>query len=245
MKYAVGEANAEDMAELEARYARTLAKEQKRRDDKGRAERALAPNGWAGKLIAEMDTERPATDDGDERAQRIAHLADKLEEHDEARRLVAERKARALIDVNSDHFMDGWEFVTQIARANALWGDDDGHVLMAPGEGLMIVGPQGVGKSTVAQQFVLARAGLRGDALFGYPVETDDRPILYLAMDRPRQIARSMLRMIDAATDRERLREQLIFWDGRPPIMATKRRKRLRSGLLSTAATPARSLWTR
>ena len=86
----------------------------------------------------------------------------------------------------------------------------------------MIVGPQGVGKSTIVQQLVLARMGLLGgNELFGYLVEPDDRPILYLAMDRPRQIARSMLRMIDTK-DRERLRGQLIFWDGRPPIMANE-----------------------
>lgn len=45
VKYAVGEANVEDMAVLEARYAKRLAAEQKRRESLSRAERAMAPGG--------------------------------------------------------------------------------------------------------------------------------------------------------------------------------------------------------
>src|SRR5262249_30355396 len=108
--------------------------------------------GWA-PVIGE-----PASDE-DERARRIAKIAEQIEERDAARRLVSERKAQALIDANSDRFTDGWTFLTSIAETQALWGEG-GRVLWAPGEGLMIVGPQGVGKSTIVQQLVLARMGL-------------------------------------------------------------------------------------
>ena len=63
VKYAVGEANAEDMTALEARYAKTLAKQQKRQDGMSRTERALAPGGWAGKLMAACEPEQPTDDE--------------------------------------------------------------------------------------------------------------------------------------------------------------------------------------
>jgi hypothetical protein len=47
----------------------------------------------------------------------------------------------------------------------AVWGDPSGRVAWAEGEPLLIVGPEGVGKTTIAQQLVLARIGLR-PALF-------------------------------------------------------------------------------
>ena len=46
------------------------------------------------------------------------------------------------------------------ARLPALWGTST-HPAWVEGEGLMLVGPQGVGKTTIAQQLVLALAGLR------------------------------------------------------------------------------------
>ena len=77
----------------------------------------------------------------------------------------------------------------------AIWGTA-AEPLWTAGEGLMIVAPEGVGKTTVAQQVVLARIGLR-DSLLGRHVVADDRPVLYLALDRPRQIKRSLERMVD------------------------------------------------
>lgn len=44
------------------------------------------------------------------------------------------------------------------------WGTEDAPLALED-EGLMIVGPQGVGKSTIAQQFALALAGLRDTCL--------------------------------------------------------------------------------
>jgi replicative DNA helicase len=78
----------------------------------------------------------------------------------------------------------------------AIWGEGS-DVLWSEGESLFVVGPPGVGKSTVAQQVALARAGVLKAELLGFPIKADpDRVVLYLACDRPKQIARSLRRMV-------------------------------------------------
>jgi hypothetical protein len=52
-------------------------------------------------------------------------------------------------------------------------------------------------------------------------VATSDRPILYLAMDRPRQAARSFRRMV-AEADRQLLDGQLVVWVGPLPVDPTR-----------------------
>jgi hypothetical protein len=96
----------------------------------------------------------------------------------------------------------------------AIWGSG-GDVLWAEGEALMIVGPQGVGKTTLMQQLALARIGLR-DQVLDWPVTETARRVLYLACDRPRQISRSFRRMVDER-DRALLDERLAVWEGPPP----------------------------
>lgn len=110
---------------------------------------------------------------------------------------------------------DGERFIFQVeADEPAIWGK--GHqVLWSPGEALMITGPPGVGKTTVAQQLTLARIGLT-DEFLGFPVQTTSSKVLYLAMDRPRQIARSIRRMVDDG-DRGLLAERLVVWRGPLP----------------------------
>jgi hypothetical protein len=102
----------------------------------------------------------------------------------------------------------------------AVWGDGE-RVLWTEGEGVMITGHQGVGKTTVAQQLVLHRIGLRAGDFLGLPVTKIDRPILYLAMDRPRQAARSLRRMV-AESDRQLLNEPLVVWRGPLPVDPAK-----------------------
>jgi replicative DNA helicase len=112
-------------------------------------------------------------------------------------------------------FTPGGEFVLdQPAAIPALWGTGD-RVVWARGEALMIVGPAGVGKTTLAQQVVLARVGLTRQVL-DLPVEPTSSRVLYLACDRPPQIARSLARMCRPA-DREQLDERLVVWKGPPP----------------------------
>ncbi|MCZ4520722.1 AAA family ATPase [Rhodococcus ruber] len=147
----------------------------------------------------------------------------KLRVRDRAREVFEEEKAVRLLALNADRAMDGLQFLTEAPEADPLWGEGD-KVLMATGEGLMICGPQGVGKSTVVQQLVLARLGLRAPELFGLPVQPDPRPVLYLAMDRPPQIRRSLARMVDAVDPdiAEMLRQKLVVWKGPPPVDASR-----------------------
>jgi replicative DNA helicase len=100
----------------------------------------------------------------------------------------------------------------------AVWGDD-ARVLWAQGEPLMLCGPDGVGKSTIAQQLMLRRAAVSSDLkLLGRFVTPDvDHRILYLALDRPRQAARSMRRMVREA-DRRPLGDRLVVWQGPLPF---------------------------
>src|SRR4051812_3174918 len=111
---------------------------------------------------------------------------------------------------------DGWTFVTETgADAEPLWGTRE-KTVWAPGESLMIVGAPGVGKTTLAHQVVFARLGL-SETVLEMPV-APSRRVLYLAMDRPRQIARAMNRRV-FPTDEKILRERLVVWEG--PLPAT------------------------
>lgn len=77
------------------------------------------------------------------------------------------------------------------ANPPAVWGDGE-QVLWAQGEALMVAALPGLGKTTIAGQLVRARMGLDSKVL-----DLDVLPgkrVLYLCMDRPQQIGRSLLR---------------------------------------------------
>lgn len=96
----------------------------------------------------------------------------------------------------------------------AIWGS--GHdVLWAEGEALIVAGPQGVGKTSIAGQLLRARLGLQ-DSFLGFPVQSGARKTLYLAMDRPSQAIRSMRRQF-RHDDENTLHERLVIWKGPPP----------------------------
>ncbi len=112
--------------------------------------------------------------------------------------------------------VDGWAFISEASdRVPANWGDGDA-VLWAEGEGLLLVGPDGVGKSSLAQQLVRARLGLCSE-LLGLPVRPSEGRVLYCAMDRPAQAARSWRRMVESG-DEEVLRDRLIVHRGPLPF---------------------------
>lgn len=96
-----------------------------------------------------------------------------------------------------------------------LWGQGD-DIVWAEGEALMICGPPGLGKSTLAGQLVRAQLGLQPSVL-DLPVAPVDKPILYLAMDRPRQIRRSLRRQF-SEDERDHIAGRLLVRPG-PPIM--------------------------
>jgi replicative DNA helicase len=82
-----------------------------------------------------------------------------------------------------------------LAATDVLWGSSDSP-LWTRGESLVVVGRDGVGKSTLAQRLALARAGFGEPALLGLPVAVSERPTLYCASDRPAQVRRSLRRMV-------------------------------------------------
>ncbi|VEG57132.1 Gp153 [Mycolicibacterium aurum] len=134
----------------------------------------------------------------------------------EAWRRYNEENALSLLNLGADEQLkDGLAFIDEADNARALWGKGD-EILWGEQQPLLLFGPQGVGKTTDIQQLILARAGLRDPELHGYPVEPDDRPIFYLALDRPMQIAASMQRMVDdlGPRDRRKLKRKLRFWKG-------------------------------
>lgn len=100
----------------------------------------------------------------------------------------------------------------------AVWGAGTG-VLWPEGEPTMLYGPDGVGKTTIAQQVGLRRIGIGEPELLGLPVAAlpDGKKLLYLALDRPRQASRSLRRMV-AERDRETLRDRLAVWRGSVPF---------------------------
>lgn len=100
-------------------------------------------------------------------------------------------------------------------RVVELWGQGD-DIVWAEGEALMICGPPGLGKSTLAGQLVRAQLGLQPSVL-DLPVAPVDKPILYLAMDRPRQIRRSLRRQF-SEDERDHIAGRLLVRPG-PPIM--------------------------
>lgn len=112
-------------------------------------------------------------------------------------------------------FREGGGFVLDVPDvAPAVWGDGAG-VIWAQGEALMICGPSGVGKTTLALQVLRARLGLQ-DKVLGYSVAQTGGRILYLVMDRPAQFRRAAKRVF-TEDDRALLDQRLVVWKGPPP----------------------------
>jgi hypothetical protein len=103
----------------------------------------------------------------------------------EMARAAADRKLRL---VDSEEFL-----YDESAEPEPLWGDRD-STGWAEGESLMVFGPPGVGKSTLAHLLILGRLGILPEVL-GMPVRDDGGAVLYVAADRPKQIRRAMRRL--------------------------------------------------
>lgn len=132
------------------------------------------------------------------------------------------RKQTAAGREDDDRIDDGEAFLFSDEPEPApIWGAD-GSVLWADGEALMLAGPPGVGKSTLAHLLVFARLGLEGNVL-GQPVTDDGGKVLYIAADRPRQLRRAMRRLAPpTAAMRAALRERLVVHVGPLHVDLTK-----------------------
>ena len=126
----------------------------------------------------------------------------------------------SIFDTSTWSFTDGASFILDIPDTiPALWGKDK-EVAWPEGESLM-TGPLGLGKTTLALQLLHARLGFGNGRVLGLPVAPRPGKILYLAMDRPAQIARAAHRLF---TEKERqvLTERVKFWKGPPPADIAK-----------------------
>lgn len=149
-----------------------------------------------------------AHDDPDEpdefaadRAASLAHLA--ASDDGDDRHTVAVSLAR-----------DGATFILdENAELEARWGTGS-EVVWARGESLLLVAPPGAGKTTVAGQLVGGLIGVLPTVL-GYPVSPATR-VLYLAMDRPRQIRRALRRLF-GEEHRAALSDRLVVRPGPIP----------------------------
>jgi hypothetical protein len=152
------------------------------------------------------------------RAQMAEEAFSKMRAQEDGRRLFRAYQAaeRAKV-VTRERKMDGETFVWSADNhSEVLWGYEDAPLCLE-GEGTLLVGGDGVGKTTVAQQLILRRVGIGGDTFLDMPVAEATGRIVYLAMDRPDQISRSLRRMV-SESDRSTLRERLGIWRGPIPF---------------------------
>lgn len=120
-------------------------------------------------------------------------------------------------DAPSDRAVTGGTFLLdQPPGIPAVWGEGT-RVLWADGEPMYVAGGVGTGKTTLGGQVALARVGLGTGTVLDLPVTDDGGRLLYLAMDRPRQIARALARMV-APGHRDQLDRRVTFWPGPLPF---------------------------
>ena len=120
-----------------------------------------------------------------------------------------ESDARFLVRSARSRGHGGGAILGAPTTVESVWGD--GHRRLWPkGEPFILCGPDGVGKTTVAQQLVLHLIGAIPGPFLGLSVQTEGR-VLYLACgDRPLQAPLSFRRMVGEG-DRELLDKNLIY----------------------------------
>lgn len=142
----------------------------------------------------------------------VANLAPRLAEI--VQRTDGEAVAAPDADALRSRLRPGGAFLFDVPdEVVPIWGFGD-EVLWADGEPTVIVGPPGVGKTTLVGQLMFARMGLLTSVLDWSVAE--GRRVLYLASDRPRQAQRA-LRRLARPEWRQALDERLVVWPGPPP----------------------------
>jgi hypothetical protein len=189
--------------------------------DPGGDLRDLLTSGVTGEQVREWLARVAAGPLFDPEAARVSQIADetfeRLRGQDQGRRhfaaWCATERADAALHARK---VDGAEFVLdQPPSPEAVWGAGE-RVLWAADEALLIAGTDGVGKTTLAQQVALGRVGVGDGEVLGFRVQGSEGSLVYLALDRPAQIARSLGRMV-TEDDRALLKERLAVWRGPLP----------------------------
>lgn len=167
-----------------------------------------APDGELYDFLADLD---PDMVEGIERAVKQAKIRTYA-----ARVLREERVAK----YGDSAALDGADFMFgEVATDVPIWGTGE-DLLWVEGGGLMIPSDQGLGKSLTAQQIIAGRLGVGPAELLGLPIAPLDhgKVIVYLALDRPRQIARSMKRLFRTDGERNVAQTRLRIWTKPIPI---------------------------
>ncbi|WP_143220972.1 hypothetical protein [Actinomadura sp. CNU-125] len=103
---------------------------------------------------------------------------------------------------------------------NPLWGTED-ELLSSVGQGLMIAGRDGTGKTSFGQEYAKRRAGLSGwgPVMWDLPVAVLPRGerVLYFAMDRPQQAREAFVRSLSPDQGDE-VNERFVFHES-PPVL--------------------------
>lgn len=122
----------------------------------------------------------------------------------------------SLIELNVRRARPGGSILDVPEIVESVWGS--GHqCIWARGEPFILCGPDGVGKTTLAQQLSLALGGIVAPELLGFRVVPSERRVLYLACDRPAEARRSFRRMV-TEDHRTALDERLVVWCGPLPF---------------------------
>jgi replicative DNA helicase len=124
-----------------------------------------------------------------------------------------------VLEVNRNRGVSGGAVLDAPEEVESVWGAGQ-RCLWAKGEPLIVCGPEGVGKTTLAQQLVLHLTGTLSGGFLGLPVQVMGK-VLYLACDRPSQAMRSFRRMV-TESDRQNLDERLTIWRGPLPFDLAK-----------------------
>ncbi|MCF3137665.1 helicase RepA family protein [Paenarthrobacter sp. AR 02] len=129
-------------------------------------------------------------------------------------------------------FTLGGDFMFNMSEGTPAWWGEGQDILAARGESTIICGPPGVGKTTLTGQLVAG--SLFGGRVLDMPVAQCER-LLYIASDRPQQIARSLRRNF-TRDQHEVVNERLVIWKGPPPADMAKNPDLLRDMCLEAGA---------
>jgi hypothetical protein len=106
----------------------------------------------------------------------------------------AGRLGEQAVDSLDARILHGGTILDEPATPPAVWGQGE-DILWAEGESLIIAGPDGTGKTTLAGCLVRGRLGIGDGQVLGHPVSPGKRRVLLLLMDRPRQARRALRRL--------------------------------------------------